>query len=236
MDEPVFVSPSALRPSGSPPYWPAGTQIMWWSGAGPLATGSPIGKDGDVAQPQFAEPMTVVRDDSDALIAWLAAGTPVLRAARADGLGKRSDKSTLFTAETVQDVGVWTGYDVLRIALTGRPWTVWVLFTERAREFVGWYVNLEARHVRDGDAVYARDHVLDLVIEPDRTMARKDEDELELAVAQGRFDATSAATIEADAAEAEAVVADWGPPFCDGWEHFRPDPAWPIPGLPDAVT
>jgi hypothetical protein len=21
--------------------------------------------------------------------------------------------------------------------------------------------------------------------------------------------------------------------FCDGWESFRPDPAWPIPTLPD---
>ncbi len=70
-------------------------------------------------------------------------------------------------------------------------------------------------------------------IEPDRTMARKDEDELALAVTQGRYDAATAAAIEADAAEAETVVADWGPPFCDGWEHFRPHPAWPIPGLPD---
>jgi len=236
MDEPVFVSPSSLRPSGSPPYWPTGTQITWWSGAGPLASGSPITMVGDVAEPQFAEPMTVVRDGADALVAWLAAGTPVLRAVRADGLGKRADKRTLFTAETVQDAGVWTDYDVLRIAPTGRPWTVWVLFTEHTGEFAGWYVNLEARHVRDDDAVYTRDHILDLMIEPDRTMARKDEDELELAVAQGRFDAATAAAIEADTAEAEAVVTDWGPPFCDGWEQFRPDPDWPIPGLPDAVT
>ncbi len=23
-----------------------------------------------------------------------------------------------------------------------------------------------------------------------------------------------------------------GPPFCDGWEFWRPDPSWPIPQLP----
>jgi len=35
---------------------------------------------------------------------------------------------------------------------------------------------------------------------------------------------TAAAAIEANAAEVEALVADWGPPFCDGWERFRPVP------------
>jgi hypothetical protein len=78
--------------------------------------------------------------------------------------------------------------------------------------------------------------VLDLVIEPDRSLVRKDEDELALAAAQGVFDDVTAGAIRADAAAAEALVADWGPPFRDGWEHFRPDPDWPIPGLPDLRT
>ena len=232
----AFVSGSYRRPSGNPPYWPTGTQIMWWSGDGPLGTGAVITKDGDAPVPHFAEPVTVVRDNADALVAWLAAGTPVLRVARADGLRKRDDKSTLFTAETVQDVGMWTDYDVLRIAPTGRPWSVWVFSAEHTKEFAGWYVNLEDPHVRDEHAVYTRDHVLDLEIEPDRIMARKDDDELVLAVAQGRYNAATAVAIEADAAEVETIVADWGPPFCDGWEHFRPDPAWPIPGLPERGT
>ena len=124
---------------------------MWWSGAGPLATGPAITEDGSISgEPHFAEPLTVVRDDADALVAWLAVGTPVLRAAQADGRVKRDDRSTRFTAETVQDVGVWADCDVLRVAPTGRPWTVWVMFAERTGEFAGWYVNLEAPHVRDG--------------------------------------------------------------------------------------
>ena len=110
---------------------------------------------------------------------------------------------------------------------------MWVLFTTATGEFAGWYVNLERPHVRDEHTVYTSDHVLDLVIAPDRTLARKDEDELALAVAQGVFDPAAAAAIQATAAELEALVADWGSPFCDGWEHFRPDPAWPIPTLPD---
>jgi hypothetical protein len=201
---------------------------MWREGDGPLGTGATVV---DTSVPHFAQPVTVVRDDADGLVAWLPTGTPVLRAARADGLGKRDDQSTLFTAELVQERGVHVAFDQLRIALTGRPWSVWVLFTEGTGEFAGWYVNLERPHTRDEHTVYTSDHVLDLVIEPDRTMARKDEDELALAVTQGVFDATTAAVIEADAAAVEAVVADWGPPFCEGWERFRPDPGWPIPGL-----
>ncbi|MEJ7755964.1 MAG: DUF402 domain-containing protein [Nocardioidaceae bacterium] len=227
------MSENHRRPSGTPPFWPTGTQVMWWSGDGPLAAGAAVTNDSRASVPHFAEPVTVVRDDADALVAWLAVGTPVLRAARADGLGKRDDKSTLFTAETVQASGEHAYYDILRIGPTGRPWSVWALFTEHTREFAGWYVNLEDPHTRDAHAVYTRDHVLDLEVEPDRTMARKDEDELALAVAQGLYDAATAAAIEAEAAEAEAIVADWGPPFCDGWEHFQPDPAWPIPGLPE---
>ena len=229
----MLVTENRRRPSGSPPYWPTGTQIMWREGNGPLGTGAPVV---DTSMPHFAQPVTVVRDDADALVVWLAIGTPVLRAARSDGRGKRDDPSTLFTAEIVPDRGVHERFDQLRVAPTGRPWSVWVLFAEATGEFAGWYVNLEEPHVRDEWCVYTSDHVLDLVIEPDRSMVRKDEDELALAVEQGVFDNATAATIRADAAAAEALVADWGPPFRDGWEHFRPDPDWPIPALRDLRT
>ena len=94
-------------------------------------------------------------------------------------------------------------------------------------------MNLEEPHIRDERAVYTSDHVLDLVVAPDRKLVRKDEDELALAVRQRVFDASMAAAIEENAIAVEALIADWGPPFCDGWETFRPDPAWPIPRLAD---
>ena len=186
--------------------------------------------DRDTSAPHFAQPVTVVRDDADALVVWLPTGTPVLRAARADGLGKRDDPSTMFTTEVVQDRGVHAFFDQLRVVPTGRPWSVWVFFAEGT--LAGWYVNLEEPHVRHGRTVYTSDHVLDLVIAPDRTVTLKDEDELALAVAQGVFSPAAASAIEADAAEVAALVADWASPFCDGWENFRADPDWPIPPLP----
>lgn len=117
----------------------------------------------------------------------------MLRAARADGLGKRADLSTLFTTQLVSKRGMHVDFDQLRVAPTGQPWSVWILFSEHAGEFAGWYVNLERPHIRDDRAVYTSDRVLDLVIQPDRTAVRKDEDELALAVEQGVFDAASAA-------------------------------------------
>lgn len=205
------------RPSGDPPYWPAGTSIVWREGGGPLGTGEPVD---DLAAPHFAAPVTVVRDDADGLVAWLACGTPVLRSARADGRDKRADPDTLFTTDLVVEQGTHALFDQLRIAPTGQPWSVWVFFAEGSGKFAGWYVNLERPHVRDQHSVFTSDHVLDIVIAPDRTVTRKDEDELALAVAQGVFDRTTAAAIEADAATVESLVADWGPPFCDGWESY----------------
>jgi hypothetical protein len=229
----VVVDPNSCGLVGRPPFWTAGTQLMWWSGSGLLAAGPSLTTAADDSVAQNVEPMTVVRDDEEGLVAWLAAGTPVLRVARADGRGKRDDKSTLFTAEPVQAVGEWTGYDVLRVAPAGRRWSVWALFTAHTSNFEGWYVNFEDLHVRSARDLFTRDRVLDLEVGPDGSVARKDEDELMLAVEQGRFDPATAAEIEADATEVEAIVRAWGQPFCDGWERFRPDPTWSTPDLAD---
>lgn len=185
-----------------------------------MGTGDPVV---DISAPHFAQPMTVVRDDSDGLVAWLPTGTPVLRAARADGRGKRDDLDTLFTAPVVSERGVHALFDQLRVAPTGLPWSVWVMFAADTGDFAGWYVNLERPHLRDEHNVYTSDHVLDLVVEPDRTVTLKDADELELAVSQGVFTREDAARIHANAARARALVAENASPFCDGWHERRPD-------------
>lgn len=209
------------RPSGTPPYWPIGTIITYrW---------------GDTRGPHFAEPVTVVRDDAEGLVTWLWAGTPVLRKARADGRGLRADKATLFTADTVQAEATWSGYHVLRVAPTGKRWSVMHFFEAATGRFEGWYANIEDPHRRDADTIYSTDHVLDVWVEPDRTPERKDEDELELAVQQGRYTPGQAAEITGIADEVESVIEVWGAPFCDGWDTFSPDPAWPLPRLPEPL-
>jgi hypothetical protein len=198
-------------------YWSRGTQIMWRYGAPGL---------------DFAAPMIVVADDERALVAWLPMGTPVLKLVRADGRELRADPSDGFLVERRQVEAVWEGYSVLRIHEPGRWWSTWVFFHGGTGAFEGWYVNIEDPHVREGRTTRSRDHVLDVWVEPDRTVERKDEAELVLTVEQGRYTQAEADAITAVADEVEQVIGAWGAPFCDGWESFRPDPAWPVPALP----
>ena len=198
-------------------FWERGTQIMWCYGSPGL---------------DFVAPMTVVRDDEQALVAWLAVGTPVLKLVRDDGRDLRAERSDAFLVPRRQVESVWSDYSVLRVHQPGQRWSVWHFFHGLTGAFEGWYVNLEDPHVRTDRTTRSRDHVLDVWVEPDRTFGRKDEDELVLAVEQGRYSQDEADAIRATADDVEALIRSWGAPFCDGWDSFHPDPAWPVPSLP----
>ncbi len=176
--------------------------------------------------------MTVVRDDAAGLVAWLARGTPVLRPVLPDGSELRSVPAVeMFAAGRALRRDRWQGAGILKVALTGQPWSVWCFWGDDW-SFRGWYVNLEDAHQRDRDSVVTQDHVLDLWVEPDRTVRWKDEDELEAAVIAGRYSAEDADRFRTAARRVEKTATVWGSPFCDGWESWRPDPAWPVPELP----
>jgi len=189
-------------------------------------------KPGDA---QWIDPTTVVRDDSEGLVTWLAPGTTVLKAVLDTGEDLRAAPlAERFERQRSMAKARWQGEGILRIAPVGMPWSVW-LFWEPGWEFAGWYVNLETPIRREGPNVYTDDHVLDVWVTPDRTCHRKDEDELEASVTQGRFTPEEVASITRNAASAEEAVASWQSPFSDGWESWRPDPAWTLPPLPQGV-
>jgi hypothetical protein len=208
---------SRRRPSGTPPYWKRGEHITWT-----------YGRPGE---PSWIYPMTVVRDDGDLLATWLTVGTVGRVAIRADGRELRADPTDIFTAPRMMIERPFFAHHTLRLHEPGRPWSVLVFFEADTERFVGWYCNIEDPHVRDDHGTYTRHHVLDIWVDPARTHPRKDEDELVLAVEQGRYSAEEATAITAVADQIEEVVDGWGPPFCDGWEHFRPDPGWTMPTL-----
>jgi hypothetical protein len=206
-----------------PAYWQPGETILW-----------------RYTRPRHPSeslrPMRVVRDDADGLVAWLAPGTPVLRPVLADGRDLRSvpvaERFDVDRHGRANRLDSWHGHGVLKVAPAGVPWSVWLFRNETG--FRGWYVNLESVHERADHQVVTEDHVLDVVVTPDRRAERKDEDELAAAVAAGRFTAAEAAAIEGDAATVEDVVRRWAPPFSDGWEDWVADPSWPRPDLPPA--
>lgn len=215
-----------MRRSGEPPFWAPGDQILWRYRR----------KVAGYVGPETVRPVTVVRDDAQALVAWMAPGTPVLRPVLPDGRELRAvTPSEMFAHGRALRRDRWQGTGVLKIAPTGQPWCV-VLFWETGWRFRGWYVNLEDVHERDEASVVTQDHVLDLWVTPDRSVTWKDEDELEAAVAAGRYSAADAERFRANARGVEAIVAAWGAPFADGWEEWRPDPSWPVPELPLDAT
>lgn len=186
--------------------------------------------------PEWLDPMTVVRDDSQSLVAWLAPASVVLKSVLDTGEDLREAAlPERFLRETSMARTVWRGEGILRIAPVGAPWSIW-LFWEPGWQFAGWYINLETPIRREGRHVYAEDHVLDVWVTPDHTCHRKDEDELAAAVAQGLCSLDDAAWIIRNADLAEEVVASWQSPFSDGWEDWRPDPGWLMPPLPEGVS
>ena len=173
-------------------------------------------------------PLRVIEHTDDRLVAYLAESTLVAMPVLADGRGLRDvplDERWLHPRAT--QIRPWSGTDVVMLFPRGRAYALW-LFRE-AGTFRGWYVNLEDRHVFGDRTIDTRDGVLDIWVPAETGEPQwKDEDELEAAALQGRVTPEEAVAIRA---EGERVLAER--PWPTGWEHFRPDPSWSIPRLPD---
>jgi hypothetical protein len=123
---------------------------------------------------------------------------------------------------------VWHSYRVLILVRPGDGFAFELLWRADDDTFAAWYVNLQEPLRRTALGFDTDDLVLDIWVEPDGSWEWKDEDELEVAVALGRFTAAQAAEIRS---VGERVVAER--PWPTGWEEWRPDPSWQLPRLPD---
>jgi hypothetical protein len=207
----------AVAPLGGQ-HWAPGSQILWR-----------FVRDGEV---RTVRPMTVVEDRPDLLVAWLASGTPIQRSSLPDGSEIRSAAlAERFRVGRRPMPSVWHGTGILKLLPWGSAHSVW-LFWDPGWSLRGWYVNLEAPHRRWSRGVDTTDHVLDIWVTPDRRWEWKDEDEFAAAQMAGRFTGEESAAIRAEGQRVADSIERWAPPFSDGWEGFRPDPAWPVPQLP----
>lgn len=177
-------------------------------------------------------PLTVVEHRDDLLVAWLAAGTPVIRPVMADGREIRSvPLAERFELPRKGVQARWRGPGILKLIPAGAAHSVWLFWRPNGR-LRGWYVNLEERHRRWEGGLDTRDHVLDVWVPRPRRWEWKDVDEFEQAIRHGRLSQAEADEVRAEGQRVIEIVERWRPPFNEGWETFRPDPAWPIPALP----
>ncbi|MCY4112938.1 MAG: DUF402 domain-containing protein [Chloroflexi bacterium] len=175
------------------------------------------------AKIQIAMPMTVIADTERITALYLAAGTPIKNKST-----YRSDHLPIGDWEMVDDI--WRD-DLIRIKSADDAHAYYAMW--KGGRFHRWYVNLESAYQRTSIGFDFTDHVLDLVVEPDLAGWRwKDEDELARAVGLGLVTQTQADAFYAEGERAIARLEAKRSPFADGWETWRPDPAWPIPALP----
>jgi len=138
---------------------------------------------------------------------------------------------TRYTKPRAVQYDRWFGTGVLKLARPGEPWSVW-LFWEPGWLFKNWYVNLETPLARWDGGVDSEDHFLDISVHPDRSWHWRDEDEFAQAQWDGLMAPAVAEQVREAGRSAVEVIRAWGPPFSDGWQHWRPDPSWAVPSLP----
>jgi predicted RNA-binding protein associated with RNAse of E/G family len=127
----------------------------------------------------------------------------------------------------------WVDTDVLMLATPGAAHVVYVMWEEGHTSFKCWYINLQEPLHRVPMGFDTMDHLLDIVISPDRSEWRwKDEDEFREAVAIGVFTPEEACAILAEGERVVKLVEAGESPFCDGWERWLPPAEWGIPDFP----
>lgn len=179
-----------------------------------------------------AIPHTVVHDSDDLVALYRAPGTEWAAHVfdeRMEGY-ERAAEGEVYTA---QDRRVWHTNHALVLMRPGDAYAPQAFRREADGEFVGWYVNLQAPFRRSRFGFDTMDSVLDLIVAPDLSSWQwKDEQELDRVVELGLMSKRLADRIRASGEEVIALI-ERGEAWWTEWADWSPDPAWPIPTLPD---
>jgi predicted RNA-binding protein associated with RNAse of E/G family len=174
-------------------------------------------------------PVTVVEDAADRIALYLAPGTMWKRPVSASGEPLRLQASEWELADLQ-----WAGNAALWLTPPGAAHSVILWWEPASWRLEGWYVNLEQPFRRTTLGFDYLDQVLDIVVAPDRSSwFWKDEDEFATAQQLGVLTRAEATAIRTEGERVIAAIESNGPPFCDGWEVWRPDPGWTVPGMPE---
>ncbi len=125
----------------------------------------------------------------------------------------------------------WHGHGVLMLHRPDDAYAVWLFWEGPERHFSCWYVNLQAPYRRTAVGIDTLDHELDLWSADGRTWHFKDEELLDVRVAEGRYSQDEARAIRELGSRLQDELSDgrrwWDP--C--WADWQPDPGWPVPAL-----
>lgn len=186
----------------------------------------------------LARPVTVVDDSPGHIALYSHPGTLMVTRGvdnyRSLELSERIELRGRMLSPSVGGFREVTTPDSHVLTLTPRDsWHSVMLFWSQDWQFRTWYVNLQSpiRRVRQG--VQLQDLALDIVVRPDMSWWWKDVDEFEALASRGILSVDEVSVVRAEADRMVGVIESLARPFCEGWEHWRPDPSWSVPRLPN---
>jgi hypothetical protein len=205
------------------PHWKPGSQIVYrevWRG-----------------RVWTARPVTVVQDAPDLIVLYLCSGARWKFPAPVDGDEEHPHLfHYLLATESWRLIDLtWTWGDTLFLVRPGEAHAVHAMWREPDRAFEGWYINLQEPVRRTRIGFDSMDQDLDIVVSPDlSTWSWKDEEPFRHGIEIGLFTNQQVREIRAEGKRVIERVRAKASPFDDGWEDWVPDPAWPVPELPQA--
>jgi hypothetical protein len=174
------------------------------------------------------KPVTVVEDSEERIALWLPLGTPTKQPMLLDhepGTPRRWRDGEWQLVDSTWRVG-----ESLILVQPNEHWAIWLSWTPEWT-FAGWYVNLQSELRRTQLGFDFTDYQFDIVVRPDRTWQLKDEEEFAIAVESGTISEVLAARIRQESHRAMKAIKSNAPPYCDGWENWRPEGNMPRPEL-----
>jgi predicted RNA-binding protein associated with RNAse of E/G family len=120
----------------------------------------------------------------------------------------------------------WQGHGVLMLQRPEDAYAVWVFWFGEAREFRGWYVNLQERFRRTESGYDTQDHELDIWVTPDGAWEWKDDELLDVRVEEERFTPQQAESIRAEGRQVVELVERREQWWDDAWAEWQPDSGW----------
>ena len=178
-----------------------------------------------------AKPVIVVQDTPEILALYLPPGTPYKQPRTLDG--REVTPVTRVQGEWLLADNLWPeDGECLRLVIPGEPYSVLVFWREAHNKFRDWYINLENPLYRTPIGFDYMDQLLDIIVKHDLSgWFWKDEDEFQEAQELGLISPERAKEICADGESVVEMLLSGNSVF-NGWEHWKPDPAWEKPNLP----
>ncbi|MBN1643708.1 MAG: DUF402 domain-containing protein [Dehalococcoidales bacterium] len=176
-----------------------------------------------------ARPVIVAQDTPELLALYSPCDTIFKQPVTIDG--KRPTVQTRKDCNWIINDSKWPGEisgDGLRLTIPGKDYSIVIFFNRNS-----WYINFEDPLIRTDKGFDYMDMLLDAIVEFDlKSWYWKDEYETKAAIELNLLSNERVRRMYKEGKQLVKLLQS-GKSIFNGWEHWKPDPSWKIPVLPD---